>query len=38
MNCLDLGVDMIHVSDDWGAQQGLMFHPGLWRRLIFPNH
>ena len=38
MNCLDLGVDMIHVSDDWGAQNGLMFHPDVWRRLIFPYH
>lgn len=38
MNCLDLGVDMIHVSDDWGAQQGLMFSPDMWRRLIYPYH
>lgn len=38
MNCLDLGIDMIHVSDDWGAQVGLMFSPDLWRRLIFPYH
>lgn len=38
MNCLDLGIDMIHVSDDWGAQTGLMFSPEMWRRLIFPYH
>ena len=38
MNCLDLGVDMIHVSDDWGAQSGLMFSPKVWRELIFPYH
>lgn len=38
MNCLDLGMDMIHVSDDWGAQNGLMFHPDLWAKLIFPAH
>jgi uroporphyrinogen decarboxylase len=38
MNCLDLGVDMIHVSDDWGAQQDLMFAPEVWWRLIEPNH
>lgn len=37
-NCLDLGVDMIHVSDDWGAQNSLMFSPSIWRRLIFPYH
>ena len=38
MNCLDIGVDMIHVSDDWGAQTGLMFSPDTWRRLIYPYH
>jgi len=38
MNCLDLGVDMIHVSDDWGAQAGLMFSPETWRTLICPYH
>jgi uroporphyrinogen decarboxylase len=38
LNCLELGVDMVHVSDDWGAQQTLMFSPETWWRLIFPNH
>ncbi|MHB0938292.1 MAG: uroporphyrinogen decarboxylase family protein [Armatimonadota bacterium] len=38
MNCLDLGVDMVHVSDDWGAQRGLLFHPDLWWQLIYPTH
>jgi len=38
MNCLDLGVDMIHVSDDWGAQNALMFSPATWWKLIFPYH
>ncbi len=38
MNCLDLGIDMIHVSDDWGAQTGLLFSPTTWRELIYPNH
>lgn len=37
-NCLDLGVDMIHVSDDWGAQTGLMFSRETWKSLIYPNH
>jgi uroporphyrinogen decarboxylase len=37
-NCLDLGVDMIHVSDDWGAQRGPLFSPQMWRNLIFPYH
>lgn len=35
--CIDLGVDMIHISDDWGAQKNMMFSPELWRRLIYPN-
>ncbi len=38
MNCLDLGVDMVHVSDDWGGQTGLMFSPRTWRALIMPAH
>jgi uroporphyrinogen decarboxylase len=38
MNCLDLGVDMIHISDDWGAQNDLMFSPDTWWQLIYPNH
>ncbi len=38
MNCLDLGIDMIHVSDDWGAQTGLMFSPDTWQNLIYPYH
>ena len=38
MNCIDLGVDMVHVSDDWGAQVGLMFSPQIWWDRIFPYH
>ena len=38
LNAIELGVDMIHVSDDWGAQKSLMFSPQLWRDLIYPNH
>jgi len=37
-NCIDLGVDMVHVSDDWGAQNGLMFSPDVWWKLIHPYH
>ena len=37
-NCIDLGVDMVHVSDDWGGQNALLFNPDLWRRLIYPYH
>jgi uroporphyrinogen decarboxylase len=38
LNCLDMGIDMIHVSDDWGAQDRLMFSPESWRKMIFPYH
>ena len=38
MNCLDLGIDMIHVSDDWGAQNALMFSPETWWKLMYPYH
>lgn len=38
LNVLELGADMVHVSDDWGAQNALMFSPALWRELIYPNH
>jgi len=37
-NIIDLGMDMIHVSDDWGTQNSLMFSPVSWRELIYPNH
>ncbi len=37
-HCIDLGVDMVHVSDDWGAQDTLMFSPETWWRLIYPYH
>jgi len=36
-HCIDAGADMIHISDDWGAQNDLMFSPELWYRLIYPN-
>ncbi len=36
-NCVELGVDMVHISDDWGAQNDLMFSPRMWREYIFPN-
>ena len=38
MNCIDLGVDMVHVSDDWGAQNGLLFSPAMWWKLMYPHH
>ena len=38
LNVLELGMDMVHVSDDWGAQKSLMFSPAMWRNMIYPNH
>lgn len=38
MNCLDMGADMVHVSDDWGAQRGLLFSPETWWQLMYPYH
>ncbi len=35
--CLRLGADMIHLSDDWGSQKDMMFSPSLWREIIYPN-
>ncbi len=35
--CLELGVDCVHISDDWGSQRELMFSPELWREIIKPN-
>ena len=36
-HCIDCGADMIHISDDWGAQNNIMFSPQLWWELIYPN-
>ena len=35
---MELGVDGIHVSDDWGSQNSLMFSYDMFRELIFPYH
>ncbi|MCL2665072.1 MAG: hypothetical protein FWE82_05615 [Defluviitaleaceae bacterium] len=37
-NVIDAGVDMVHISDDWGAQHGLMMSPAFWRSHIEPHH
>lgn len=36
-HCIDLGLDMIHLSDDWGAQKDLLFSPALWKEIIYPH-
>ena len=35
--CIDIGLDCIHISDDWGSQRDLLFDPELWREIIKPN-
>lgn len=35
-HCADLGVDCIHVSDDWGGQTGPLFRPSTWEQYIKP--
>jgi uroporphyrinogen decarboxylase len=37
-NLLDLGVDMIHISDDWGSQSGMLFSMDIWHDLVYPYH
>jgi len=37
-NCLELGVDMIFVADDWGAQNTLLFSEAAWWEMIYPYH
>ncbi len=35
-NCLQLGADVIHISDDWGMNNALMFRPQTWWEVIYP--
>ncbi|HOF41349.1 MAG TPA: uroporphyrinogen decarboxylase family protein, partial [Candidatus Hydrogenedentes bacterium] len=37
-HCLELGIDMIFVADDWGAQNTLLFSESIWREAIYPSH
>lgn len=34
--CLEIGVDGVFFSDDWGSQQALLINPKDWRRLYKP--
>lgn len=33
---IDCGVDMVHISDDWGAQKEILISPVTWREMIYP--
>ena len=35
--CIDMGLDMIHISDDWGSQKDIMFNPDTWREIVYPH-
>lgn len=35
---LDLKVDGIHISDDWGSQRSMLFSPQMFREMIYPQH
>ena len=35
-NCLQLGADVIHISDDWGMNDAMMFRPQTWWEVIYP--
>lgn len=35
-HCAEIGVDCIHISDDWGMQNGLLFRPEVWHQYIKP--
>ena len=34
----ELGVDMIHISDDWGSQNSMMFSRNMFEEFILPCH
>jgi len=38
LNMAELGMDMIHISDDWGSQNSLLFSLNMWRNMIYPYH
>ena len=35
---LEIGVDGVWFSDDWGTQEGLLINPNLWRELYKPHY
>jgi uroporphyrinogen decarboxylase len=35
-SCLDAGVDIITLSDDWGSNNNMLFSPRMWRQMIKP--
>lgn len=37
-NMIELGVDGVHISDDWGSQNNLMFSLDMFKEMIYPYH
>ena len=35
-NTLDLGIDVPHISDDWGQNNALLFSPKMWWEFVYP--
>lgn len=35
-SCVEVGVDIVTLSDDWGSNEVMLFSPGMWRRMIKP--
>lgn len=35
-SCIDAGVDIITLSDDWGSNQNMLFSPRMWRNMVKP--
>ncbi len=37
-NAADLGVDCVHLGDDWGSQTSCIISPTIWREFIKPRY
>lgn len=35
-SCIDAGVDVVTLSDDWGSNKRMLFSPALWREMVAP--
>ncbi len=35
-NAVEIGVDVVHVSDDWGMNHAMLFSPRMWWELVHP--
>lgn len=35
-SCIEAGVDLIQMSDDWGSNNNMLFSPRMWRKIIKP--